>query len=296
MKKMICILAAGVLALSLCQAGLAETPEETFLTENGGLTLPLPAKYRDAVIVAAPENDADGILFEVSEKASVEAAKNMEDEDGAGWIFSVRKASREELNHLRGGVMLGEEVFAQAEDGGFYLLCTPTDYRFLREDYEGTEKEEALFQEIQGWASSEASKAIIAQNSLTPCAYTNTDVDQLFARILYDGSRNFNLIFLEEHAHRPDKVDPAPWLEKLAEGVTIQEVDISRTPDGEYIVLNDLETDARFDFFRTDGNYVRQVWNDGKNEALYQVTFADSSLKLNSIIEEWYEAVAAADR
>ena len=121
-------------------------------------------------------------------------------------------------------------------------------------------------------------------------------MDQLFARILYGGSRNFSLIFLEEHAHRPDPVDPAPYLEKLAEGVTIAEVDESETPDGEYIVLNDLETDVRFDFFRTDGNYVRTVWNDGRNHALYQVTFAGGSLKLNTLISAWYEAVAAADR
>ena len=73
-------------------------------------------------------------------------------------------------------------------------------------------------------------------------------------------------------------------------------MDESETPDGEYIILNDPETDSRFDFFRADGNYVRQIWNGGQNQALFKVTFADSSLKVNSIISEWYEAVAAADQ
>lgn len=296
MKKLISILAAAILALSLCGTVLAEDPAQNLTVENGGLTLPIPAEYRDKVTVATPENDPDGTLFEVFEKASVEAAKGTEDEEGAGWIFSIRKASRDELNWLRGGILLGETVFAKAEDGGFYVLCMPTDYRFFRESYEGVEQEEALFLEMLDWAANNAAQAVIDQNGLTPQTYTNTDVDQLFARILYAGNRNFTLIFLEENAHKPDKVDPAPWLEKLAEGVTIEEVDESETPDGEYIVLNDLETDSRFDFFRADGNYVRQIWNDGQNQALYKVTFADGSLKLNGIVSEWYDAVAEADK
>ena len=296
MKKIISILAAAILALSLCGTVLAETPAENFTAENGGLTISIPRKYFERLQVIAPVDAPDGTLFVVSEQASIDAVKGTDEELGAGWIFSIRKAAKEELNELRGGYLLGEEVFAKAEDGGFYLLCMPTDYRFIRQNYEGTEKEEALFREMLDWAVSEVPQVLIALNNLTPWTYTNTEVDQLFARILYGGSRNFTLLFLEENAHKPDKVDPAPWLEKLAEGVTIEEVDESETPDGEYIILNDPETDSRFDFFRADGNYVRQIWNGGQNQALFKVTFADSSLKVNSIISEWYEAVAAADQ
>lgn len=295
MKKIISMLVAAVMVLGLCLAAAAEAPE-ALAAENGGLTLSIPSEYRDAVIVNTPENAPDGTLFEVFEKGSVEAAKGTDLEGSAGWIFSVRKVSREELNLLRGDDMSGKTVFAGTEDDGFYLLCTPTDYRFFRQSPEDAEKEEALFRELQQWAVGQAPQDLIAQNGLTPRTYTNTIVDQLFARILYGGSRNFNLIFLEENAHRPDPVDPAPYLEKLAEGVVITEADETETPEGEYIVLNDLESDVRFDFFRTDGNYVRTVWNDGQNQALYKVTFADSSLKLNSLINAWYEAVAEADR
>ena len=296
MKKIISILAAAILALSLCGTVLAETPAENFTAENGGLTISIPRKYFERLQVIAPVDAPDGTLFEVFEQASIDAVKGTDEELGAGWIYSIRKATKDEVNELRGGILLGEEVFAKAEDGGFYLLCMPTDYRFIRQNYEGTENEEILFREMLDWAVSEVPQALIAQNGLTPFTYTNTDVDQLFARILYEGNRNFNLIFLEENAHKPDKVDPAPYIEKLAEGVTIEEVDESETPDGEYIVLNDLGTDARFDFFRADGNYVREIWNNGENHALYKVTFADSSLKLNSIMEAWYNAVAAAEQ
>ena len=138
MKKLISILAAAVLALSICGAVLAETPAENFTAENGGLTLSIPREYMQHLLVIAPVDAPDGTLFEVFEQASIDAVKGTDEELGAGWIFSIRKATKEEVNELRGGILLGEEVFAKAEDGGFYLLCMPTDYRFIRQNYEGT--------------------------------------------------------------------------------------------------------------------------------------------------------------
>ncbi|MBP5211815.1 MAG: hypothetical protein J6Z30_03050 [Pyramidobacter sp.] len=201
MKKMISIIATAVLALSLCGTVLAETPAENFTAENGGLTMSIPREYMQHLLVIAPADAPDGTLFEVFEQASIDAVKGTEEEYGAGWIFSIRKASREELNDLRGGIMLGEEVFARSEDGDFYLLCMPTDYRFIRANYEGTEKEEALFQEIQGWASSEAAKALIAQKKFT--------VDERLDMLVYPERERFYLNRALGLKNDAPRIDPA---------------------------------------------------------------------------------------
>ena len=63
--------------------------------ENAGCIFHVKPKINELITVEAPENDPDGILFTVSEKASVEAAEALGEEDtGAGWLFDICKIHR----------------------------------------------------------------------------------------------------------------------------------------------------------------------------------------------------------
>lgn len=64
--------------------------------ENGGLSLAFRPKLNKPVTVETPEDDADGILFTVSETASVEAGTC----DGAGWFFSIGKVNEARLQEM----------------------------------------------------------------------------------------------------------------------------------------------------------------------------------------------------
>ena len=71
------------------ETAAAET-EETVKYTNNDMVLSVPAKYNDLLIVDVTEDDQDGILFKVYEKASVEAAKAQGDDvEGPGWLFSI---------------------------------------------------------------------------------------------------------------------------------------------------------------------------------------------------------------
>jgi hypothetical protein len=67
-------------------------------------------------------------------------------------------------------------------------------------------------------------------------------------------------------------------------------VDLSETPDGEYVVLNLPEEDTRVDFFFAPGGYVRTVHGD--YEALYQSMWYDETLSFADAMRGWYYAAA----
>ena len=127
-KRFVWLLAA---ALSLfC---LPSAAEETVSFENGGLCLSVPSQYADLVIVETPENDPEGTLFTVTEKASREAAaEDAELKDIAGFLFGVRAIRGERLQTMLVSDMSGLTVFAQNPGDAdlYFLLQTPTDYRF----------------------------------------------------------------------------------------------------------------------------------------------------------------------
>ena len=71
------------------------------LYENAGLKLLVPLEYDEMLQTEVPEESGDGMLFRVSEKASIEAAKaqGMETE-GAGWLFSIGKIDEAAMRDL----------------------------------------------------------------------------------------------------------------------------------------------------------------------------------------------------
>ena len=116
---------------------------------------------------------------------------------------------------------------------------------------------------------------------------------------IYQNGSNYTLSTLEFGPLEPNGVDAVPYAEKLmgGNGVSYEEVDISETPDGEYVVLSFPDDDIRFDFFRIDDgkNYVRTVWGgESEYEELMLAHFLDESVQASDVAQAWYDALAAA--
>lgn len=287
--------AADTAAEAAEAAAAAETAEDVVEYVNGNVTLPVPAKYNDLLIINVPEKDEDGVLFEVYEKASVDAAKAQgEEAEGAGWLFSIRTADEEYVHEALCRDMSGEEVFAKTEDGTYYVRNHPTDVRFVREQYEDIDEDMAQWSELNEWAAT-VPETLAAQNpDLTLERHTNTALDQYFARIAYKNDVKYTLASLEHGVVEPADVDSEMYIKKLADNVTFKYADEGvEAPDGEYVVFAVPEDNVRYDFFFAEEgqNLVREVREmDGETyENLYQATVPAETSTLNQLMNGWYE-------
>ena len=273
------------------ETAAAET-EETVKYTNNDMVLSVPAKYNDLLIVDVTEDDQDGILFKVYEKASVEAAKAQGDDvEGPGWLFSIGTTDESAVHEKLCDDMSGEEVFARKEDGTYYVKYHPTDVRFVREQYEDIEEDMAQWSELNNWAATVPGTFVEENAGLTLEKHSNTVLDMYFARIAYRNFADYTLSSLEHGVWGPADVDPAPHLEKL-KGVTFEYADGEEAPDGEYVVFTVPEDNVRYDFFFAEQgqNYVREVRDiDGESyENLYKANIPEGSPTMNEIMNEWY--------
>ncbi len=315
MKKIIIGIILTALLLSLGVCAFAETapqspagakfnigetaalPEKTAaIYENEGMKLLIPAEYDALLVTETPENADDGTLFLVSEKASVEAAKG---ERGAGFLFGITHDSEENVRRMRCSDMSGAVVFAQAEDGSFYVFRHPTDVRFARESYDNVEEDLKQWTELNSWAWDTVPASFVEENEgLTAVHFGNTDLDIFLARIAFADGVDYTLSTTEYGPMEPGDTDPSPFLERLMNGVSYEPADLDEAPDGEYVVLRFPEEDYRFDFFLAEGgeNVIRQVWAED-NEMFYRACFDDEARKASDVMKEWYSALvpAAAD-
>ena len=275
------------------QKAVIGTDADLILT-NAGLTFSVPGDTADLLVAEAPENAEDGTLFSFSEKASVEAAKALGEEDsGAGWLFDIRKVSGEELQEMPCYDMSGVYVIAKDVEGNIYLKCHPTDVRLVREG-EITEEDTAAWNSVCEWAGVAPRFFVEENEGLEPYYRGNSELEICLNRILC-GLETYTVSTLEFLALEPGEVDPAPFVNQLLEGAYAY-ADGAEAPDGEYVVLTLPEVNTRFDFFfAPDGqNLIRKVVSleDYESEELFRVKFADGETTANGIMSAWYDALA----
>ncbi|MBR1900855.1 MAG: hypothetical protein IJ820_07305 [Lachnospiraceae bacterium] len=300
MKKMMITAALAVAATMALSFG-AMASEDTKV-EAGGLVFEIPAQYKDLVTVETEGLEA-GELIRVSETASMDAAKAMgEEENGAGWLFSISGIQENELGKLRCSDMSGREVFAEDEDV-YYMFNHPTDVRLLRETNE--EMDEAMDQwtALNEWANGEVRDAVLADNPrLEKEICSNTELDMYLARARYDGLK-YKIRSLEIGEMDPTVFGEDDFLDEMTEDVSFEEVtDLSdaEQPDGEYIVMAFDDENVRFDFFLGEGleNYIREVktTDDGEEvETLYRAIFEDPEESATGIMREAIASMAHTD-
>ena len=252
--------------------------------DNGGLHLEIKPKYNDLITVQTPANDEDGILFDVSETASLEAGGYM----GAGWLFSIVTVSAERLHEMLCRDMSGARVFAKDDAGTYYMYCHPTDVRYERASVEEMYRDQAQWSMLCEWANN-VPDSLRDENGLEDAQYGNTEIDMLLARAAWEKDANVSLSTTEFGPVKAGDVDGAPYADFVMHGYYAQ-ADASETPDGEYVALSFPDEDLRLDFFFAPGNYARLV--SGGSETLYQAMLYDESVSYAEVMQGWYYAVA----
>ena len=300
-KKMSTVVLALLLALlcaGMSASAAAATPAGTDLWldsvlysaedwaeyENGGLRLEVPLIINDLVTVEVPANDPKGLLFTVSETASMEAGGF----DGAGWLFSIGKISADELRQMLCRDMSGAEAFAKAEDGSYYMYYHPTDVRYARETVEQMREDQDQWSMLCKWAST-VRDSLAEQNGLEPVRYGNSDIDILVAQAAWEENTGVTLSTTEFGPIAIKGTDGSPYAETILQA-GYSPSDAKEAPDGEYVVLNFPDENVRVDFFFAPGGYARVV--RGESETLYQAALTIDNISYADIMQGWYYAAA----
>ena len=293
MKKTMMMMMTAAMVMTAAATAMAG---ENKMVEANGVKFSVPADLADLVTVET-EGLSEGMLVDVYETASVEAAKAMGEEGtGAGWLFGISRVSEAELKQLRCGGMDGMEVFA--EDDDMYLVFNhPTDVRLVRESNEAMDEAMETWSDLNAWAYENVRDEIVANDpELDPEVFTNTALDMYLSSAAYKPGTNFELRSLEFNGQQPDILGDEDFIQELADDFTYQMVDDQEAPDGEYIVLAFPDDDMRFDFFLADGahNLIRQVTtiNGEETETLYEASpksADDMDETTTGIMQEWVE-------
>jgi len=92
----------------------------------------------------------------------------------------------------------------------------------------------------------------------------------------------------------PAGCDPEPYVSLLTQ-MKLESVDLSLTPDGEYVVLMIGDEELRFDFFLAESgkDLIRQVMKDG-TETLYRAVMPEGLAAPADIMQSWYDSIADA--
>ena len=260
---------------------------------NGGLKLSVPAKYAEILTIETPEN----MLFSVSEKASIEAAKEMGyTYSGAGWLFGIGRVSEEQYHEMLCWDMNGVMVFAKDKDANYYMYYHPTDVRLIRKDYTYIDADMKAWGELNEWANS-MRNVIIEENGLIPEKHGNTMLDIHLARMMYMNDLNYTVSTTQYGPMEPKGVIAADIIKPLFDGVTFKYAPDNEAPDGEYVVLNFPDVNVRYDFFLLDGkeNIIREITGEGQYTTFYEAEFADKSLKASDIMLDLYNEMVLAN-
>ena len=254
--------------------------------ENGGLTLEIQPKYNDLLTVETPQNDPDGILFTVSETASLEAGGH----EGAGWLFSIGRISEEKFREMLCWDMSGIEVFAVDDAGNYYVKYHPTDVRYERATVEEMIADADQWTMLCEWAE-DAPYQFVDQNGFDSVSYSNTTLSMYLARAAWMDGVNATISTTEFGPLPLAGVDSSPYASYLIRECFFWDVEDEEAPSGEYVVLNFPDDDVRIDFFFAPGGYVRVF--SGGTETLYQVVLY-GNLTPAAAARGWYYAVAEA--
>ncbi|MBR4473326.1 MAG: hypothetical protein IKS55_06770 [Oscillospiraceae bacterium] len=248
--------------------------------ENGGLKLEIQPKYNDLLSVQTPVDDPDGILFTVSETASLMAGSY----EGAGWLFSVGTVSADQLHEMLCRDMSGVEVIAKSEDGGYYMYYHPTDVRYVRATTEEMFRDQDQWSMLCEWAA-DVRDSFAEKNGLEQAGFGNSELDMLVARAAWSDDANATLSTTEFGPASVKGTDGTRYAEFVLQGGFFENDD-DKAPDGEYVVLNLPEEDMRVDFFFAPDAYARIV--SGDHETLYQAMMVDDSVSYAEAMQSWY--------
>ena len=283
----------------LYQAKLLEDMEnEPQVYEIGPIALPIPQEYFDLLafeVYGISDDDDEDFVEEtvivVSELASKEAAEKLGemDTDGIGELFRIIRVSDARLHELLCGDMSGLQVFAKDESGKYFIICYPTDVRYMRESNEQMNEDIEQWTALNSWARDGLTDAILESgNDLTPVSYTNTLLDMYIARAAFADDVEYKISAEEYGPLKTSDADVAIYADYLLSG-GFEEVEDASVPEGGSIVLTFPEDGVRYEFFEADENLVREVRDD--YVTMYRRVLP-GNISNTEAVRSWYYKVA----
>lgn len=252
--------------------------------ENGGLKLEVQPKYNDLITVKTPENDPEGVLFSVSETASLQAA----DYEGSGWLFSIRRVSEERMHEMVCESLNEDYFFASDEEGNYYLFSQPSDVRMERATAAEMEAGMEQWSMLCAWAAGQA-ESFQQKNGLTLESFGNSAVNIYMARAAFRPGTRVVLTADEFGSVEADTALSAPYAQFVQEGA-FWEATPEETPEGDVLSVRLPDEDVQLDFFYADPDYIRVT--EGGVETLYAAMWSDDSVTYTEAAEGWYYAAA----
>ena len=146
------------------------------------ISLAIPKEYGDQLYftVSGVSEEPEGTVIIVSEAASVEAAEAMGlDTEGIGELFRVEWVSEDKAMQIAAEDIGGAKVFAKDEDGRYYVFCTPTDVRYVRETNEQMAEDQEQWIGLNEWASTVPNDILKYSEKLTPVTTEDGSSDAL---------------------------------------------------------------------------------------------------------------------
>lgn len=262
--------------------------------QNEGLKLRIPKMY-EKLLLTEVLHDAEGDLFSVSERASLEAARKSYpgESTGAGWLFSIGRVSEERLHDLLMGDMSGAELFATDGKGNYYMYYHPTDVRYMRETPEAMQRDQEQWSRLNAWAWGKVRERFIEDNpELIAMSVDNSSVGMCLAGILYRPETTYTLAWNGGQPLQGNKSLANTYGGQLLYGNTFEMINEAKAPQGDKVILSLPEEKIQLEFYQDEqgNNYVleKRPW---QRENLYKAIPVEEHAVALPVMKDWYQAL-----
>ena len=134
---------------------------------------------------------------------------------------------------------------------------------------------------------------VFAMMLVSAClAETGTDIEKALRAIQNHEVKEFSISTLQFGPLSTDAVDGTEYATHLLEHFSFEKEDKTKWPDGEYIVLNFPKDNQSFLFFYGNEELVGEE-KDGET-SLYRAKSEQENVSVLSMMQQWYDAMAAA--
>ncbi len=265
--------------------------------EHDGYRLRMPQEF-DKLLLTETKFQEGNRLFSASEKASIAAAqKEYADYSGAGWLFAISKVSEAELQQMLCEDMSGRTLFARDDKGSYYIFEHPTDVRYMRETSAAMQRDQEQWSHLCAWAWSSVRKDFIEDNpGLSSMTADNSNIGIYLANVSYRPDMKYSLGKKDGAALPGEGVRALPFGEKLIYGNTYEMVKGNMHPRGDYVKLSLPKENTELYFFRRKGETYVLEKRKGLHNKLYKAIPVEEHAEAMTVMQEWYDAVAAQAR
>jgi len=187
--------------------------------------------------------------------------------------------------------MTGRELFAQDEQGSYYIFYHPTDVRYMRETPAAMKRDQEIWSSLCNWAWQDVRKNFLADNNLLSLQADNSAVGIYLARTIYKPAPRYSLKLPGKKKCTSNAAQATPFVNMLLYGNTYEMIQKAPQPQGKAITLTLPREKAALDFFQADGaTYVRER-RPGLRDNYYKSVPLEEHAEAWSVLQDWYDTL-----